>query len=70
MLHLYRYSTPLTFLVKKSFLRHRPVLIFQHTRNSKGGDKKTQAVSGPYLSAGKNAQLLSGDGYVSVCGGI
>jgi hypothetical protein len=39
-------------------------LIFEHTRNY-----KTQAVSGPYLSAGKNAQLLSGDGYIGFCGG-
>jgi len=60
----------MTFLVKKEFLLHRTVLIFQHTVNSRACNHQNTVVSQPYKSAGKKAQLLSGDGYISVCVGV
>ena len=40
---LYGYSTALaTFLVKKDFLLHRPVLIFQPTVNSRASDNRSK----------------------------
>jgi hypothetical protein len=58
-----------TFLVKKAFSLHRPVLIFQPTVNLKASNSQSSSDTTVY-SAGKNAQLLSVDVYIGVCGGV
>ena len=51
---LYGYSTALTtFLVKKQFLLHRPVLIFQPTMNSRASDNRTKQCQNRISQLGK-----------------
>ena len=51
---LYGYSTPLTtFLVKKEFLLHRPVLIFQPTGNSRTSDNRSKQCQNLFSQLGK-----------------
>ena len=65
------YSKPLTtFLVKKEFLFHRPVLIFQPTVNPRASDNPSMQRYTRIRSAGKNAQLLRDCVYIRVCEGV
>ena len=51
---LYGYSMPLTtFLVKKEFLLHRPVLIFQPTVNSRASDNHSKQCQNHISQLGK-----------------
>jgi hypothetical protein len=68
---LYGYSTPLTtFLVKKEFWLHRPVLIFQPTVNSRASDNCSKAVRTVLVSGEKCAVMKSVYIYIGVCGGV
>jgi len=51
---LYAYSMPLTtFLVKKEFLFHRPVLIFQPKVNSRASDNRSHQYQNHISQLGK-----------------
>ena len=51
---LYGYITALTnFLVKKEFLVHRPILIFQPTVNSRTSDNRTKQCQNRISQLGK-----------------
>ena len=51
---LYGYSTPLTtFLLKKEFLLHRPVFIFQPTVNSRASDNHSKLCQNRISQLGK-----------------
>jgi len=56
-----------TFLVKKEFLFHRAVLIFQPTVNSRASDNQSMWCQKRIRSSTKNAQLISDGMYIIVC---
>ena len=56
--------------VKKEFLFHRPVLIFQPTENSRASNNQSTQCQKRIRSFTKNAQLLSDGTYIGVCEGV
>jgi hypothetical protein len=61
-----------TFLVKKEFLLHRPVLIFQPTLNSRASDNGTRQCQNCISKLGTmhNYEVSTYISYIGVCGGV